>query len=59
MQSIDVGEPSNMKDMVYAYREKLYSSPSVTIPLMFLLFLIIMPKISTHKTRGPWAKSLT
>lgn len=48
MPSIDVDEPSNIRDVSSAYWESLYSSPSITMPLMILLFLIIMPTISAH-----------
>lgn len=36
---IDVGEPSNIRNVSFAYWESLYSSPLLTISLMCLLLL--------------------
>ena len=43
------GDPSEIKDVSSAYWESLYSSSPNLIPLMSLLFLIDIPRISAHK----------
>lgn len=55
MSSLDVGEPSNKRDVSPAYWESLYSSLSINIPFSFviiIIIIIIMPKIKAHSRNG-------
>ena len=49
MLSKELGEPSVKTFMSSAYCDSLYSSPSIVIPLMSLLFRIKIPSNFAHK----------
>lgn len=52
--SNDSGDPSENRVVSSAYCESLYPSPSISIPLISLLFLIRIPKTSAHKRKKIW-----
>lgn len=49
MLSKELGEPSVKMVMLSAYCDSVYSTTSIEIPLMSLLFLLKIPSISAHK----------